>query len=66
MAPEYAMHGHLTDKADVYSFGIVALEIVSGMCNTKNRSKEESFYLLDRVTVLLSFLPLFIHADMMS
>ncbi|MBA0847545.1 hypothetical protein Goshw_019585, partial [Gossypium schwendimanii] len=27
MAPEYAMHGRLTDKADVYSFGIVALEI---------------------------------------
>ncbi|XP_022717360.1 probable leucine-rich repeat receptor-like serine/threonine-protein kinase At3g14840 [Durio zibethinus] len=47
MAPEYAMHGHLTDKADVYSFGIVALEIVSGKCNTKTRSKEEPFYLLD-------------------
>ncbi|XVF79037.1 hypothetical protein PTKIN_Ptkin14bG0187400 [Pterospermum kingtungense] len=26
-APEYALHGRLTDKADVYSFGIVALEI---------------------------------------
>ncbi|XWS16928.1 hypothetical protein CRYUN_Cryun33cG0023800 [Craigia yunnanensis] len=52
MAPEYAMHGHLTDKADVYSFGIVALEIVSGKCNTKNRLKEESFYLLDWAHVL--------------
>ena len=66
MAPEYAMHGHLTDKADVYSFGIVALEIVSGKCNTKNRSKEESFYLLDWVSELLFFLPLFIHVVMMS
>ncbi|KAG4213320.1 hypothetical protein ERO13_A01G048751v2 [Gossypium hirsutum] len=36
MAPEYAIHGRLTDKADVYSFGIVALEIVSGTCNTKH------------------------------
>ncbi|KFK35731.1 hypothetical protein AALP_AA4G029300 [Arabis alpina] len=27
MAPEYAMRGHLTDKVDVYSFGIVALEV---------------------------------------
>ncbi|KAH9746151.1 hypothetical protein KPL70_004324 [Citrus sinensis] len=27
MAPEYATRGHLTEKADVYSFGIVALEI---------------------------------------
>ncbi|KVH97553.1 Concanavalin A-like lectin/glucanase, subgroup [Cynara cardunculus var. scolymus] len=26
MAPEYAMRGYLTPKADVYSFGIVALE----------------------------------------
>ncbi|KAJ0804137.1 putative protein kinase RLK-Pelle-DLSV family [Helianthus annuus] len=34
MAPEYAMRGHLTPKADVFSFGILALEIVSGIsCN---------------------------------
>ncbi|EOY13467.1 Leucine-rich repeat transmembrane protein kinase, putative isoform 3 [Theobroma cacao] len=52
MAPEYAMHGRLSDKADVYSFGIVALEIVSGRCNTKSRSKEESFYLLDWAHIL--------------
>ncbi|TYJ48250.1 hypothetical protein E1A91_A01G048400v1 [Gossypium mustelinum] len=53
MAPEYAMHGRLTDKADVYSFGIVALEIVSGTCNTKHgRLKEESFYLLDLANTL--------------
>ncbi|GLT52816.1 hypothetical protein SLA2020_261340 [Shorea laevis] len=30
MAPEYALWGYLTYKADVYSFGIVALEIVTG------------------------------------
>ncbi|KAH9797469.1 putative LRR receptor-like serine/threonine-protein kinase RFK1 [Citrus sinensis] len=33
MAPEYALWGYLTYKADVYSFGIVALEIVSGKNN---------------------------------
>lgn len=49
MAPEYAMRGYLTDKADVYSFGIVALEIVSGKSNTNYRPKEESVYLLDWV-----------------
>ena len=53
MAPEYAMHGYLTDKADVYSFGIVALEIVSGKTNTMRRSKEEAFYILDWVTFIL-------------
>ncbi|KAK7313165.1 hypothetical protein VNO77_37642 [Canavalia gladiata] len=47
MAPEYAMHGYLTDKADVYSFGIVALEIVSGRSNTIHRHTEEAFHLLD-------------------
>ncbi|WRX28281.1 Protein kinase domain - like 10 [Theobroma cacao] len=52
MAPEYALRGHLTDKADVYSFGIVALEIVSGRCNTQNRLKQESFYILDWAQIL--------------
>ncbi|XP_062011659.1 probable LRR receptor-like serine/threonine-protein kinase At1g53430 [Rosa rugosa] len=52
MAPEYAMRGYLTDKADVYSFGIVALEIVSGKSNTNYRPKEEYVYLLDWAYVL--------------
>ena len=49
MAPEYAMRGHLTDKADVYSFGIVALEIVSGRSNTSHKREEDDLYLLDWV-----------------
>ncbi|KAM5586352.1 putative leucine-rich repeat receptor-like serine/threonine-protein kinase [Rosa sericea] len=52
MAPEYAMRGYLTDKADVYSFGILVLEMVSGRCNTTYRSKEECFYLLDWALLL--------------
>ncbi|KAK4255942.1 hypothetical protein QN277_008867 [Acacia crassicarpa] len=52
MAPEYAMHGYLTDKADVYSFGIVALEIVSGRSNTFRRQKEDCFNLLNWAHVL--------------
>ncbi|KAL8144909.1 hypothetical protein AgCh_003209 [Apium graveolens] len=52
MAPEYAMRGYLTDKADVYSFGIVALEIVSGKSNTRCRPEEEFVYLLDSAYVL--------------
>lgn len=50
MAPEYAMRGYLTDKADVYSFGIVALELVSGKSNTSYRPKDEFVNLLDWVT----------------
>nr|XP_011468279.1 PREDICTED: cysteine-rich receptor-like protein kinase 42 [Fragaria vesca subsp. vesca] len=34
MAPEYLVQGQLTEKADVYSFGVLVLEIVSGMRNS--------------------------------
>ncbi|KAG2634960.1 putative cysteine-rich receptor-like protein kinase 35 [Panicum virgatum] len=34
MAPEYLMHGDLSTKADVFSFGVVVLEIVSGRKNS--------------------------------
>ncbi|KAK2985858.1 hypothetical protein RJ640_018724 [Escallonia rubra] len=54
MAPEYAMRGYLTDKADVYSFGIVALEIVSGRSNTTRQKKDDDFFLLDQALVLKS------------
>lgn len=30
MAPEYLVRGQLTDKADVYAFGVMVLEIVCG------------------------------------
>ncbi|KAG4395653.1 hypothetical protein GLYMA_19G005700v4 [Glycine max] len=33
MAPEYLIQGQLTDKADVYSFGVLVLEIASGRKN---------------------------------
>lgn len=34
MAPEYAMHGQFSVKSDVFSFGILVLEIVSGQKNS--------------------------------
>ncbi|KAK3439937.1 hypothetical protein EUGRSUZ_B00275 [Eucalyptus grandis] len=33
MAPEYIMRGQLTEKVDVYAFGVLVLEILSGMKN---------------------------------
>ncbi|CAL5059266.1 unnamed protein product [Urochloa decumbens] len=47
MAPEYATRGCLTRKADIYSYGVVTLEIVSGMSNTNSMSNEEYLHLLD-------------------
>ncbi|CAN6443558.1 unnamed protein product [Victoria cruziana] len=52
MAPEYATRGYLTDKADVYSFGIVALEIASGKSNTTPMTEEDGGFLLDTAYVL--------------
>ncbi|CAH1448383.1 unnamed protein product [Lactuca virosa] len=34
MSPEYAMDGHFSTKSDVFSFGVLVLEIVSGKKNT--------------------------------
>ncbi|RWW32737.1 hypothetical protein GW17_00002582, partial [Ensete ventricosum] len=35
LAPEYAMQGQLTKKADVYSFGVLVIEIISGRSSSK-------------------------------
>ncbi|KAL0009139.1 hypothetical protein SO802_010641 [Lithocarpus litseifolius] len=47
LASEYAMHGHLTEKADVFAFGVVALELVSGRPNSDSSLEEEKIYLLE-------------------
>ncbi|XP_049408211.1 putative serine/threonine-protein kinase [Solanum stenotomum] len=36
LAPEYALFGQLTKKADVYSFGVLVLEIISGRSSSKS------------------------------
>ncbi|XP_047321028.1 receptor-like cytoplasmic kinase 176, partial [Impatiens glandulifera] len=41
-APEYMLTGHLTTKSDVYCFGVVLLEIFTGLCVIdKNRHPEQ-------------------------
>ncbi|WJZ97123.1 hypothetical protein VitviT2T_015754 [Vitis vinifera] len=47
LAPEYAMRGHLTEKADVFGFGVVALEILSGRPNSDNSLDARKMYLLE-------------------
>ncbi|KAI7731740.1 hypothetical protein M8C21_021631, partial [Ambrosia artemisiifolia] len=47
-APEYALHGVLSEKVDTYSFGIVTLEIISGRRSTEVKSESQSTdYLLE-------------------
>lgn len=46
MAPEYVVHGHLTEKADVYSFGVLLLEILTGQrCSNGTGAKPGQFFL---------------------
>ena len=53
-APEYAMQGQLSEKADTYSYGIVVLEIISGQKSTDVKISDEGReYLLQRVSKFL-------------
>ncbi|XAR68830.1 Non-specific serine/threonine protein kinase [Bertholletia excelsa] len=47
LAPEYAMLGQLTKKADVYSFGVLVLEIVSGRSSSKTAFGEDLLVLVE-------------------
>ncbi|KAL2934151.1 hypothetical protein RDABS01_017270 [Bienertia sinuspersici] len=50
MAPEYAMQGYLSVKSDVFSFGVVTLEIVSGRKNIVEQLGAEKADLLSYVS----------------
>lgn len=47
MAPEYVMHGHLSAKTDVFSFGVLVLELISGQRNSSFSSFMDAENLLD-------------------
>lgn len=66
VAPEYAMRGQLTEKADVFSFGIVALELVSGHHNSNIRLPPEQEYLLDWVRFPFTVIIFTHHSDCLS
>ncbi|PNX99859.1 G-type lectin S-receptor-like serine/threonine-protein kinase, partial [Trifolium pratense] len=46
MSPEYALDGHFSVKSDVFSFGVVVLEIISGKRNTGFYQVEHELSLL--------------------
>ncbi|KAH6837539.1 hypothetical protein C2S53_008512 [Perilla frutescens var. hirtella] len=46
-APEYAIHGHLSEKVDTYSFGVVILEMMSGRRISDLNVDSENEYLLE-------------------
>ena len=52
MSPEYALDGIFSIKSDVFSFGVVLLEIISGKKNTGFYRSEQASSLLCHVSVL--------------
>ncbi|XP_073277899.1 G-type lectin S-receptor-like serine/threonine-protein kinase At4g03230 isoform X1 [Primulina huaijiensis] len=52
MSPEYALEGKFSTKSDVFSFGVVLLEIVSGKKNTGFYNPEQVLNLLRYAWIL--------------
>ncbi|GAV75473.1 Pkinase domain-containing protein [Cephalotus follicularis] len=52
LAPEYALLGQLTKKADIYSFGVLILEIISGRSSSKAAFGEDLMVLVEWTWVL--------------
>lgn len=50
MAPEYAMHGQYSVKSDVFSLGVLILEMVTGRKNSSLDNSEASIDLLSLVS----------------
>lgn len=48
MAPEYAMAGQFSVKSDVFSFGVIVLEIISG-------KRSSGFYFTEHAETLLAY-----------
>ena len=53
MAPEYVIFGQFSIKSDVFSFGVLILEIVSGQKITSFCNGEKVEYLLNYVSMLV-------------
>lgn len=49
LAPEYALLGQLTKKVDVYSFGVLMLEVISCRSSSKSAFGEELLSLVEWV-----------------
>ncbi|PHT90633.1 G-type lectin S-receptor-like serine/threonine-protein kinase [Capsicum annuum] len=49
MSPEYAMVGHFSTKSDVFSYGVLCLEIITGRKNNSHNDQERSQHLVGYV-----------------
>jgi serine/threonine protein kinase len=57
MPPEYAVHGCYSMKSDVFSFGVIVLEIISGKKIKGFYDPTHSLNLLGYVSIFVIILP---------
>jgi hypothetical protein len=55
MAPEYASQGVFSVKTDVFSFGVLLIEIISGMRSAGFHQQGDFFNLLGYVSIFYLF-----------
>jgi len=53
MSPEYAMEGRYSTKSDVFSYGVLLLEIIAGKRNTHCETGRDSPNLIGHVSYIL-------------
>ncbi|TYJ30467.1 hypothetical protein E1A91_A06G132300v1 [Gossypium mustelinum] len=63
MSPEYVMKGQFSEKSDVFNFGVLTLEIVSGRRNSSFQDDEHSPTLLGYVSNILELIDPVISSD---
>jgi serine/threonine protein kinase len=51
MSPEYVVFGKFSTKSDVFSFGVILLEIVSGKKNNASYQNHPSLTLIGHVSI---------------
>ena len=56
MAPEYVIHGQYSIQSDVFSFGVLVLEIITGRKNLSFTENEDTTNLLSYVSISLQIL----------
>ena len=52
MSPEYAMEGRYSTKSDVFSYGVLLLEIIAGERNTHCETGRDSPNLIGHVSYI--------------
>ena len=64
MSPEYGMYGLFSEKSDVFSYGVILLEIISGEKNIAFFEADHSLNLLSKVSKTLNLFNHFLYVLM--